>query len=458
MNVTALSYVFLIVLAAVVAGSVNVVLTRADTGPSCSVTFDQNPIDAGASTIMRWASTGASLFYIKNVGYVSASGSAQVSPAETTDYSGYATGSGDGDVITSYTMDIFQKHGGYSQWQCFNDQFSHTISPGARYLLLDSTPNGPGEPGWGKRNCMISNQGGSLSLATVTITDANGNVTYRSPTDLDCGEYYTDVYDMFGQSERLYRWTDAPRRVDLDPTGVPYTITTRGYGCNGWSLNYLTTWAGLQVSEYAAGAASCQATLTVKNGNTACTPTSYTCEADGNLRDSCGNTTTCQYGCSTNTNQCNTSCRGLRVCDAGGGKVVNACDGSVVQDCAARGEGWSCSTGACVQASIEFHPFDAWNGWAEFVASGHLQVAPALVRGGETTRVYWNVANASQCAVTGSTGDVWHDMFSGSAGKISGPINERTTYTLLCSSLSGAIPPSILETAVVNILPVWTEQ
>src|SRR3989338_4888763 len=58
---------------------------------SCSVTFDQNPL-TGSATTMRWTSTGAELFYINQVGWVGASGSAQVSSPG--DYSGTVSGTG----------------------------------------------------------------------------------------------------------------------------------------------------------------------------------------------------------------------------------------------------------------------------------------------------------------------------------------------------------------------------
>ncbi|OGG77719.1 hypothetical protein A3F56_00620, partial [Candidatus Kaiserbacteria bacterium RIFCSPHIGHO2_12_FULL_55_13] len=59
---------------------------------SCSVTFDQNPLTTG-STVMRWTSTGltgsSDTFLINGVGYVGASGAAQVHFAG--DYSGTVT-------------------------------------------------------------------------------------------------------------------------------------------------------------------------------------------------------------------------------------------------------------------------------------------------------------------------------------------------------------------------------
>ncbi len=58
---------------------------------SCSITFDKNPL-TGGSTNIHWTSLNASLFYINNIGYVSGTGSAQVSSPG--DYSGQVAGIG----------------------------------------------------------------------------------------------------------------------------------------------------------------------------------------------------------------------------------------------------------------------------------------------------------------------------------------------------------------------------
>ena len=69
---------------------------------TCSVTFEKNPIEAGESTTVHWASTGAALLYLNSIGYVGASGSATVSPTHTTDFSGYVSNSADGGGEASY--------------------------------------------------------------------------------------------------------------------------------------------------------------------------------------------------------------------------------------------------------------------------------------------------------------------------------------------------------------------
>src|SRR3989344_7523071 len=117
MRLSTLQISFLLVIIPAVMMFAALAPVRADT-LACSVTLEKSPISEGESTTLNWNSSGSSLFYINNVGYVGTSGSAQVSPGVTTDYSGDVTGDGD-EVIASFTMDIMEKHGGYSQGQCF---------------------------------------------------------------------------------------------------------------------------------------------------------------------------------------------------------------------------------------------------------------------------------------------------------------------------------------------------
>ena len=149
-------------------------------------------------------------------------------------------------LITSYNMDIFPAHGGYTQSQCWNESGSHVISSNVSYILMSPT----GGPTSSNVNAVISDQGGSISLAKITITNSSGAVIYQSPSNVDIGSNVYTNYDQFGWSSTWYRWPDAPRRVDLPASGAPYTISTQGSGCNGWSSNFLTTWAGMLVSEY----------------------------------------------------------------------------------------------------------------------------------------------------------------------------------------------------------------
>ena len=61
--------------------------------PTCTITFDQNPITAGSGTTMYWNSTDADHFYINSVGYVGASSATGIGPGASTDYSGSVSNS-----------------------------------------------------------------------------------------------------------------------------------------------------------------------------------------------------------------------------------------------------------------------------------------------------------------------------------------------------------------------------
>ena len=69
--------------------------------PTCSITFDKNPIQPDGDTTIRWSSSNAELFYIETIGYVGGSGSATVAPESTTDFSGYVNNKADGSGTTT---------------------------------------------------------------------------------------------------------------------------------------------------------------------------------------------------------------------------------------------------------------------------------------------------------------------------------------------------------------------
>lgn len=119
---------------------------------------------------------------------------------------------------------------------------------------------------------------------------------------------------------------------------------------------------------------------------------------------------------------------------------------------------WQCSTNGCVPPpSPGFEEFDATYRGSLFRATGHLQVRPTLVRQGDPVQVYWKAKNVSGCSITGTNADSWTDLFSGAAGKTSGPIPSQTQFTLNCLALPGAIPSEISEHATVNVIPAFKE-
>jgi hypothetical protein len=267
--------------------------------------------------------------------------------------------------------------------------------------------------------------------------------------------------------------TGASTTMHWSSTGDPTLFYING-------ISYVTASGSAQV--FSTGDYS--GTVTDANGNTASCPavlqgpggsggggqctagsSSLTCNPlTGNLVDSCGDVTACQYGCSTQTNTCNNQCVPQRLCDASGTKVVDSCTGALLEDCAAEGD--YCAAGQCVAPEIQFVPFDAFTpSGTTFPATGHLQVAPTLVPKGQSVRVYWQVANAKGCTVTGGNGDglpgaatgAWATLFSGTQGKTTSGINAQTVYTLSCQALSPAAP-DVNESVTVNILPSFNEQ
>ena len=253
--------------------------------------------------------------------------------------------------------------------------------------------------------------------------------------------------------------------VGTTPYEMPYTVsgtcTPGPTTCNPSTGNLVNNCGQTTNCQYGCS------TVTNQCNTSSCIPTSTTCNAStGDLVNNCGQTTTaCPYGCtSTPTPRCNTTCQPRNVCNADGTKVVNICNGAVVRDCAASRQ--TCIAGQCISPSIGFESFDATNvAGNTFAATGHLQVVPSLVHKGDTTRVFWKVTGAESCTVTGSNGDgtsggstgIWGMFFSGITGKTTSPIMAKTTYTLLCRSLEGATPPTVQETATVNGLPSFQE-
>ena len=86
--------------------------------------------------------------------------------------------------------------------------------------------------------------------------------------------------------------------------------------------------------------------------------------------------------------------------------------------------------------------------------TGHLQVRPALVRKGNSTKLYWNVDNVESCTVVGTNGQHWSGASSGSSGQVTSGINQQTIFTLSCEGGGSA---SISESQAVNIAPIFLE-
>ncbi|MDO8576066.1 MAG: hypothetical protein Q7R90_01995 [bacterium] len=302
----------------------------------------------------------------------------------------------------------------------------------------------------------------TISSNTFTAETAPGNYVARFYPELHVPHSGPGSGSFFsvdaGGDDTDDRWGGVMMRdwIGQTPYEMPYTIsgacipgprTCRGNG------NLQDNCGGETVCPNGCSTATNQC-------NTSCVPGPRTCQTNGNLRDNCGVITTCQYGCSTATNECKTleQCTPSNVCNDAGTKVVNKCDRThVIEDCAAQG--MRCVSGQCVGDAIDFVPFDAfdWTG-AAFTATGHLQAIPSLVHAGQTTRIYWKVTNTRGCTVTGSSGDEWSGPSSGTSGKTSRGINGQITYTLECQALPGATPATIRESVIVNMIPIFEEQ
>jgi len=149
------------------------------------------------------------------------------------------------------------------------------------------------------------------------------------------------------------------------------------------------------------------------------------------------------------------ACSTLNFC-AGSAVIHQAsnCSQSLVQNCS-----YACTAGACVPPPPpSFAPFVATHPNGDFGASGRLQARPSLLKKGDTTQLYWSVSNVSSCSIDGTNKDHWTLSSSGAAGQTTGPIVAQTIYTLNCISLPGATPPSISDSLIVNVVPIFNEQ
>lgn len=151
--------------------------------------------------------------------------------------------------------------------------------------------------------------------------------------------------------------------------------------------------------------------------------------------------TSCPNGFTLDAGRCyysgGSQCSQQAICFRGDSYQQNSnCSLTLIQKCPYA---CSASTGAC---SVPSASVVTW------------QVAPSLVRSGNTATVTWDVINVQSCTVTGSNGDSWNTV---TGAKVS-TITERTIFTLSCTALSGGVPATVTQSAIVNIAPVFHEQ
>ena len=98
-----------------------------------------------------------------------------------------------------------------------------------------------------------------------------------------------------------------------------------------------------------------------------------------------------------------------------------------------------------------------------------FSLAPSLVQSGKTTVISWNVANVTDCTVTGSNNppDTWTQpskTISWSGSEPSASITGQTIYTLHCTPLPGSVNEDgsaatwTDQTLTVNIVPKFKER
>ncbi len=291
----------------------------------------------------------------------------------------------------------------------------------------DGTPSWRG--GWGQKALSGSEGTGSLTSNTTftmecrrTVYSDSGNSTVTESLSVTItvgAQTCTPAYFCQGGNS-YYRAANCTETIDASCTNGcnpssgqcnPPPSCTPAYFCSGGNQYYR--------------AANCTETLTQ----------------------------TCVTGCSNGS--CNPSCTPQYFCS--GGNVWfrnNLCQDTLSQSCTN-----GCGSGSCLpEDPITFVPFDPNPPTTPATVSGHLDARPALVRSGETTRLFWQLGNVTSVTVTGSNGDSWTGAFSGTSGKTSSPITGQVTYTLHAVARPGATPATFTETKVVNIIPVFQEQ
>ena len=189
---------------------------------------------------------------------------------------------------------------------------------------------------------------------------------------------------------------------------------------------------------------------------TSCTGTNFSTSGntDGTTSVSRTQTTTYTVTCTGAGGEASDSATVTYTCttsySCSGQNVINNCTGAVVQTCS-----YQCGGGACIAPP----PPETVSGGG---FSGALQAVPSLIRSGDPTKLYWNINYVSACTITGG-GISWSGATagcdgtictSGSSGKQTNDITQRTTYFLSCTGLDTSATSS---SATVNILPVFRE-
>ena len=393
--------------------------------PTCTVAFDENPIQYGDSTTVHWNSTLSTSVYINTIGYVTPNQAGSATVSTGGDYTCTATGT---DTTRTYAAALTVVPPANPSVSITAD--SDTLPLGASTTITATFQSNPLDP---IVQDNIDYPAGT-GLASSSDPDTSKTVTF-TPTAIG-------VYDVLARAITgyFYSWTtfatttvtavDAPAcTISFDenpiPQGSSTTIHWSSSGADTFSINAI----GSVPPNTSSSALISPSQATDYTGTVTKLGYPFYCMAAtgdpaGTLNVSC----TAAYSCSDtqtilytdeNCETTETSCTLPAFCSAG--------------------------SSTCLYPSPEFNQSGGG-------LTGHLQVSPQVLHTGTTTIVNWSVSYVAACTVTGDNGDSW----TGSSGtKTSKPIVQQTTYTLSCTGLDGS---HVSETAVVNILPKFQEK
>ncbi|OGG58554.1 hypothetical protein A2765_02400 [Candidatus Kaiserbacteria bacterium RIFCSPHIGHO2_01_FULL_56_24] len=145
--------------------------------PACSISVDPSSVPSGTDATLTWSSSNASSLTISPLGSVALNGSQQVSPAQTTTYSGTATGAGGSAACTApanatNTLSISCT----PSYTCSGDTIQYTDSSCQTSSV--TTCSSPGYCSAGSSSCLTStmNVNGHLSVSS-SLVRKGGRVT-----------------------------------------------------------------------------------------------------------------------------------------------------------------------------------------------------------------------------------------------------------------------------------------
>ena len=408
------------------AGASGAIIITYNPVPTCSVSFDQNPIAYGNSTTVHWTSANATSMTLTTIGPVTAnqSGSTSVQPTATTNYTGTVVGSG-GSATCPATLTVTPPS---------NPTATITSSLGSTVQIGQST------------TITAHFTAGSGDSLTHDNIDSPVGTGLGATTNPDPIKLYTftpttpGTYTFYARAQTSYftSWTTYASVTVTVPTPPACTVAfNQNPIAQGQSAT--VSWTSSNATSFSINTIGSVTPNTP--GSTSVSPaqsTDYTGTAIGT-----GGTTNCHANTGTPPGTLNVSCTPSYTCSGNNIRYTNAsCSVATTATCTAPA---FCSTGSsiCLYPPPSFNQSDG--------LTGHLEVHPSIVPQGQTTTVSWNVSNVSSCSVAGTNGD----SFSGLSGNhTSGNILQQTTYTLTCAGLDGS---TVNESQVVNVLPAFEE-